>query len=72
MVWQPPLLAAVPSGVLDMTADFAPLLVGMWVVLGLCVLGLTTAIAIHDTREAKRTATQVTVPQPQPSLPNAA
>ena len=29
MVWQTPLLSAVPSGVLDMTADFAPLLVGM-------------------------------------------
>jgi hypothetical protein len=70
MVLQLPLLAAIPSGVLDMTADFAPLLVGLWVVMGLCVLGLTLTIAIHDTREANRTAKQVT--KPEPSFPKAA
>jgi hypothetical protein len=70
MVLPLPLLAAVPSGVLDMTADFMPLLVGLWVVMGLCVLGLTLTIAIHDTREANRTAKQVT--EPEHSLPRAA
>ena len=70
MVLQSPLLAAVPSGVLDMTADFAPLLIGMWVVVGLGVLGLAIATAVHDTREAKRTAKQET--EPEPSFPKAA
>jgi len=49
------LLYAVPSGVLDMTADFAPLFVGMVVVLGVCVLGLACAIGVHDTRGTQRT-----------------
>jgi hypothetical protein len=47
-----------------MTTDFAPLLVGLWMVLGLCVLGLTAAIALHDTQETKRTAKPVIVPEP--------
>jgi hypothetical protein len=70
MVLQPLLLSAVPSGVLNMTADFAPLLVSMWVVLGLSVLGLAVALALQDTREAKRTAKQVT--ELEPSFPKAA
>jgi hypothetical protein len=70
MVLQPLLLSAVPSGVLNMTADFAPLLVSMWIVLGLSVLGLAVALALHDTREAKRTAKQVT--ELEPSFPKAA
>jgi len=49
MVLHPPLLAVVPTGVLDMTADFAPLFVGMVVGLGVCVLGLAFAIGVHDT-----------------------
>jgi hypothetical protein len=36
-----------------MTADFAPLFVGMVVVLGLCVLGLAFAIGIYDSRKAQ-------------------
>ncbi|HEV8714341.1 MAG TPA: hypothetical protein VGX03_16130 [Candidatus Binatia bacterium] len=60
MLLQPPLLSVVPSGVLDMTADFAPLFVGLVVGLGLCVLGLVFAIGIHDTwwapRKVKTTA----------------
>jgi hypothetical protein len=60
MFAQSPLLSAIPSGVLDMTADFAPLFVGMVVGLGLCVLGLAFAIGVHDTwwteRMAKKTA----------------
>ncbi|HEV8718590.1 MAG TPA: hypothetical protein VGX03_37955 [Candidatus Binatia bacterium] len=70
MVWQPPLLSAIPSGVLDMTADFAPLFVGLVVGLGICVLGLVFAIGVHDTWEAKCNAKQETVPQP--ALPKAA
>jgi hypothetical protein len=46
--------AGVPSGGLDMTADFAPLLVGTWVILGLCFLALAFAIGFHDTREAQQ------------------
>jgi len=47
-----------------MTADFAPLFIGMWAVVGLCVLGLAIVTAIHDTREAKRNAKQATEPKP--------
>jgi hypothetical protein len=64
MVWQTPLLAAVPSGVLDMTADFAPLFVGLVVAMGLCVLALAFTIGAHDVREAKRNAQQVIAPEP--------
>ncbi|MBI3302211.1 MAG: hypothetical protein HYZ72_09085 [Deltaproteobacteria bacterium] len=53
-------LSAVPSGVLDMTADFAPLFIGMVVGLGLCVLGLAFTIGVHDTRKAQRKAQQAT------------
>ncbi len=73
MLLQLPPLSGFPNGApygLDMTADFAPLFIGMWVVLGLCVLGLALATAVHDTREAKRNAGQVTAPKPP--LPKAA
>ena len=40
----------------DMMADFAPLFIGLRVVLGLGVLGLAVATAIHDTREVHRQA----------------
>ena len=56
MVLHPSLLSAVPGGVLDMTADFAPLLVGLVVGLGMCVLGLAFAIGIHDTKGTRRKA----------------
>jgi hypothetical protein len=56
MVLQPSLLSAVPGGVLDMTADLAPLFVGLVVGLGMCVLGLAFAIGIHDTRGTQRKA----------------
>lgn len=46
--------SGVPRIGLDMTADFAPLLVGTWVILGFCVLALAFAIGLHDTREAQR------------------
>ncbi len=67
MLLQPPPLSGFPTGApygLDMTADFAPLFIGMWAVVGLCVLGLAIVTAIHDTREAKRNAKQATEPKP--------
>jgi hypothetical protein len=70
MVLQLPLLAAIPSGVLDMTADFTPLLIGLWMIVGMGVLALVLAMATHDTQEARRTTEQVT--EPEPSFPKAA
>ncbi len=70
MVWQTPLLSVVPSGVLDMTADFTPLFVGMVVAMGLGVLALAFTIGVYDVRQAKRNAKQET--ELQPSLPKAA
>jgi hypothetical protein len=64
MVWQTPLLAAMPQGVLDMTADFAPLFVGLVVAMGLCIVALAFTLGVHDTREATRTAKQGIVPEP--------
>ena len=60
-------LSGFPNGAttgLDMSADFAPLFFGLWVVLGLCVLGLAVATAIHDIRETTRNAGQATEPRP--------
>jgi hypothetical protein len=70
MVLQLPLLAAIPSGVLDMTADFTPLLIGLWMIVGMGVLALVLAMAMHDTQEARRTTEQVT--ETEPSFPKAA
>ena len=53
-------LSVIPTGTLDMTADFAPLFIGMVVGLSLCVLGLAFAIGIHDTWRAQRQAKQTT------------
>lgn len=73
MFAQTPLPSTIPSGVLDMTADFAPLLWGMVIVLGLCVLGLAVATAVHDTwwekRKEKKASDQ---PVPTPHFPKAA
>lgn len=66
-------LPAGPSAVLDLTADFAPLLVGLWVMLGLSLLGLVVAIATHDTRWESRQDTKTPDhPAPVPGLPDAA
>jgi hypothetical protein len=43
-----------------MTADLAPLLTGMWVILGLCILGITFAIGVHDTWQAQRKVEETT------------
>lgn len=58
--------AGVPHGVLDMTTDFAPLLIGM-VGLSLSILGLVVAIGIHDSWRTSRKETQpVEGPTPLP------
>jgi hypothetical protein len=73
MFFTPPLLSVVPSGVLDMTADFTLLFVGMVVGLGLCVLGLVFAIGVHDTWWTQRMAKRpINHPFPAPHLPDAA
>ncbi|MCS6925644.1 MAG: hypothetical protein NZ578_07060 [Candidatus Binatia bacterium] len=76
MMFHAPPLSGFPNGApsgMDMTADFAPLFIGMWLIVGLCVLGLAVATAIHDTwwlqRQAKKTAER---PAPPPDLPEAA
>ena len=62
-----------PSAVLDVTATFAPLFFGLVFALGLCVLGLAIATAIHDTwwekRQGQKTKDRSA---PVPDLPNAA
>ena len=47
-------LSGVPTSGLDMTAEFIPLFVGLVVMLGLSLLGITFAIGVHDTREASK------------------
>jgi hypothetical protein len=44
----------VSSYVLNMTADFTPLFVGLVVLLGLSVLGIAFAIGVQDTREGRQ------------------
>jgi hypothetical protein len=69
-------LSGFPNGAasgLDMTADFAPLFIGLWVILGLCVLGLTVLTAVYDTWWEPRKAKQPTAAVvPVPDLPKAA
>ena len=57
MLPQPPLFAALPSAVLDMTTDFAPLFMGMVIGLLLCVLALAFAIGAHDSWRTPLSAT---------------
>ena len=62
-----------PSAVLDLTATFAPLFFSMAVALGLCILGLAVATAIHDTWWEKRQGQKTTDrPAPVPDVPDAA
>jgi hypothetical protein len=62
--------AGVPSGVLDMTAEFAPLLNGMVIGLGLAILGFVIVTGIYDTWWARRKAAEE--PAQPISLPKAA
>ena len=57
-MFQPPLLlAALPSAVLDMTTDFAPLFMGMVIGLFLCVLAFAFAMGTYDGRRTPLSAT---------------
>ena len=48
------IFSGLPTTVLDMTADFTPLFVGMVLLFSFCVLALAFAIGVHDTRETQR------------------
>lgn len=63
-------LSGVPNGVLDMTAEFAPLLHGLVIGLGLCVLGLLFSIGFYDTWRARHEIAEA--PAQSSSLPEAA
>jgi hypothetical protein len=66
-------LPAGPAAVLDLTADFAPLLIGLWAMLGVSLLGLGVAVAAHDPREENRQDTKTPARLvPVPDLPDAA
>jgi len=66
-------LPAGPSAILDLTADFAPLLVGLWMTLGLSLLGLVVTIATHDTRgESRQDTKTLDHAAPVPDWPDAA
>lgn len=47
--------SGISATVLDMTADFTPVFVGIVLLMGFCVLAFAFAIGVHDTREAART-----------------
>jgi hypothetical protein len=70
MVPQALSLSGIPSGVLDMTAEFAPFLHGMVIGLGLCILGLAFSIGFYDTWQARHKAAEA--PVHSASLPKAA
>jgi hypothetical protein len=63
-------LPAGPSAVLDLTADFVPLLVGLWVMLGLSLPGLGVAIATHDTRRESESRQDTQTPDRPASVPD--
>jgi len=71
----PPLFGvpSITAAGLDMTADFAPLFVGLVVVLGICVLGLVVAISVQDMWLDKRKERNPPhQPVPGPHFPEAA
>jgi hypothetical protein len=73
MFVQPPSFSAVPTGVVDLTYDFAPLFLGLVVGLCLCVLALAFGIGMYDAREFSRQRRQPTAPPASvPDLPDAA
>ena len=76
MLMQKLSLSGFPNGTssgLDMTADFAPLFIGLWVILGLCILGLAVATALQDNWWAQRKTKPTTDrPAPLPDLPKVA
>ena len=73
MFMPPPVLSAVPTGVVDMTYDFAPLFFGLVVGLCLCVLAFAFAIGMHDTWWPQReVANTIEHPAPAPNMSDAA
>ena len=58
MLQQPLLLAALPNAVVDMTADFTPLFMGMVLGLFLCVLAFAFAIGVHDGWQTRQSVRQ--------------
>ena len=73
MFVQPPSFSAVPTGVVDLTYDFAPLFLGLVVGLCLCVLALAFGIGVYDVRGCSRQNRQPTAsPTAVPDLPDAA
>lgn len=46
--------SSVAGGVLNMTTDFAPLFMGLVVLLCISALGIAFAIGVHDSREAEQ------------------
>jgi len=71
MFMSPPVLSAVPTGVVEY--DFAPLFLGLIIGLCLCVLVLAIAIGLHDTRKSQLgVPTTIQQPTPAPELPDAA
>jgi hypothetical protein len=73
MFVQPPTFSAVPTGMVDLTYDFAPLFLGLVVGLCLCVLALAFVIGMHDTWWLSRKSQQPPErPASVPDLPDAA
>ena len=58
MLQQPLLLTALPNAVLDMTADFTPLFMGVVIGLFLCVLTFAFAIGVHDGWQTRQSVIQ--------------
>lgn len=59
MLMSPALHSTVPTGVVDMTADFTPLLVGLIVAVCVGVLALAFAIGVYDTRRSQEAASKL-------------
>ena len=73
MFVQPPSFSAVPTGVVDLTYDFAPFFLSLIVGLCLCVLALAFVIGVHDTWWLSRQSQQSPKrPALVPDLPDAA
>jgi len=71
MFVSPPVLSAVPTGVVEY--DFAPLFLGLVVGVCLCILVLAVAIGIYDTQRSQpEVPTTIQQPTPAPELPDAA